>query len=160
MSTPVRSACYRVGVPVGVGVAVGVGVGVGVGLGVGVAAVQFKSDSWMFPGRFEDAPKSSQLPLVTTKNCWRFLLTTVAVTMTVPQENDTVSVPALVAPWVWLLTKCQVPFPLHVVPIWLGFKVACARACGTATATATRASTDSNRLTIVVRFIYILLRGI
>ena len=50
----------------------------------------------------------------------------------------------------WLWTKCQVPVPLYVAPI--SFFKSAARAC----ATATRASTESNNLRIVVRFICIL----
>ena len=120
MSTPVRSACYRVGVPVGVGVAVGLGVGVGVGLGVGVPATQTKSDSTSFPGRFVDADRSVQVPLVTTLNCWLpFGLTLNAVTVTLPQLKFAVSVPAGSRTPTWLLTKCQTPVPLHVAPISL-----------------------------------------
>jgi hypothetical protein len=122
-----------------------------VGVGVGVRAAQLKSDSNSFPGRFVCAFISVQLPVVWTMNCWLpFGLTLNAVTVSVPQLNCATSVPTGCPGPTWLLTKCQVPVPLHVAPILPGFKSA-ARAC----ATATRASADSNNVKFVVRFIFV-----
>src|SRR5260370_6822952 len=102
MSTPVRSGYY------------------GVGVGVGVGAGQTKADGTSFPGRFVDAAKSMQLPVVWTTNCWLpFGLTLNAVTVSMPQLNVAVSVPAGSTAPTWLLTKCQVPVPLHVAPMSL-----------------------------------------
>ena len=113
MSTPVRSGYY--------------GVGVGVADGVGVAAAQAKSDSRRFPGRSVLVPvivvralRSVQVPEVSTVNCWLpFGLTLNAVTVNVPQLKFAVSIPGGITVPTWLLTKCQVPFPLHVAPISL-----------------------------------------
>ena len=109
MSTPVRSGYY------------GVGDGVTVGVGVGVAAAQVKSDSTSFPGIGEpfsskvNATLSMQLPVVWTTNCWLpFGLTLNAIAVSVPQlKTATIVAGANTAP-TWLLTKCQVPVPLHV----------------------------------------------
>src|SRR5438876_7914440 len=128
--------------------------GLGVGVGVGVEVAQSKLDSTRFPGigvtpsaRNVDALISVQVPVVSTRNCWLpFGLTLNAVTVCVPQLNVAVSVPGAPKKPTWLLTKCQLPVPLHVAPI--SFFKSAARAC----ATATRASTDSNNVKFVFRF--------
>ena len=111
MSTPVRSGYY------------GVGDGVTVGVGVGVAAAQVKSDSTSFPGIGEpfsskvNATLSMQLPVVWTTNFWLpFGLTLNAVTPSVPQLKTAMRSPGGIRAPTWLLAKCQVPIPLHLMP--------------------------------------------